>query len=68
MQGRLGDPFIVRMHTSRRPKVVVSGGQGVNGTGSYTFNIKNYGRGLYKVELRITRQDGGVTGYNEKIF
>jgi len=42
--------------------------KGVNGTGSYTFNIKNYGRGLYKVELRITRQDGGVTGYNEKIF
>jgi uncharacterized protein YgiM (DUF1202 family) len=37
----------------------------VNGNGTHTFNIKNLGRGQYKLELYITRQDGQTVGHNE---
>lgn len=42
---------------------------GVNGTvASYPFNIKDFGRGLYKIELSVQRKDGQWIGYNEKVF
>ncbi len=37
----------------------------INGNGTHTFNIKNLGRGQYKLELYITRQDGQTVGHNE---
>lgn len=37
-------------------------------TDNHTFNIKDLGRGGYKIQLSIQRRDGGTTNYNEKVF
>jgi len=37
----------------------------VNGNGSYTFNIKNWDKGQYKLEMFVKLRDGKEVGHNE---